>query len=177
MLRLWEVSRECVVLGRSGRVERDVNATACESNGVPVLRRSSGGGAVLLGPGCLNYTLILPLVWDPRWRDVRYSLSWIMNRMTQVLAVPDLACAGESDLALHGRKVSGNAQRRTQQAILHHGTLLYDFDVTRPELFLASPYREPFYRRGRAHRDFLANLPLAANEIRRRLLRAWCGDG
>jgi lipoate-protein ligase A len=174
VLRLWETPRECVVLGRSGRVERDVNLSECRRSGVVVLRRCSGGGAVLLGPGCLNYALVLPLAWDPRWRDVRYSLSWTMERMRRALAVPELRCKGESDLALRGRKVSGNAQRRTQRAILHHGTLLYDFDVTRPERFLTAPHREPLYRAGRPHRDFLGNLPLTADEIRRRLIDAWC---
>lgn len=174
MLRFWETPCECVVLGRAGRPERDVDVAECRRSGVPVLRRCSGGGAVLLGPGCLNYTLILPFAWDPRWRDVRYSLLSTMERTRVALAVPELQRKGDSDLALRGRKVSGNAQRRTQHAILHHGTLLYDFDVTRPERFLRLPHRQPLYRAGRDHRDFLGNVPLAADEIRRRLVDAWC---
>jgi lipoate-protein ligase A len=59
-----------------------------------------------------------------------------------------------------------------QTAILHHGTLLYDFDAGRVELFLKPPLREPSYRAGRSHRDFLGNLPLRPEEIRRRLREA-----
>src|ERR671925_413734 len=61
-LRFWESRCHFVVLGRSGRPEQEVNMPACETAGIPVLRRSSGGGTVLQGPGCLNYALVLPLV-------------------------------------------------------------------------------------------------------------------
>jgi len=174
VLRLWESSQECVVLGQSGHPERDVHLDECRRSDVPVLRRSSGGGAVLLGPGCLNYSLVIPLAWRPKCRDVRYSLSWIMSRMRLALGLPELRCEGQSDLALNGKKVSGNAQRRTHDAILHHGTLLYKFDATRAELFLKVPVREPRYRSGRSHREFLGNLPLSRGEIQRRLREAWC---
>jgi lipoate---protein ligase len=174
VLRTWESGLDCVVIGHAGRPERDVHVEACARENIPILRRSSGGGAVLLGPGCLNYSLILPLAWQPKWRDVRYSLAWAMGRMRGALALPELRCVGDCDLAIGSRKVSGNAQRRTQHAILHHGTLLYDFDAARSERFLKPPQREPAYRGGRSHTDFLGNLPLTAVEIRRRLVAAWC---
>jgi lipoate---protein ligase len=174
VLRVWECPVECVVLGRGGRPERDLYVDDCTQIGIPILWRCSGGGAVLLGPGCLNYTLVVPLDWDPKLRDVRYSLRWAMSRMRRALAVPDLREEGHCDLALNQRKVSGSAQRRTQTAILHHGTLLYNFDASRAERLLKPPVREPHYRAGRAHRDFLGNLPLTAGEIKQRLANAWC---
>jgi lipoate-protein ligase A len=75
---------------------------------------------------------------------------------------------------LNDRKVSGNAQRRTQSAILHHGTILYDFDPARAERVLKPPHREPRYRAGRSHAEFLGNVPLSAGEIRGRLADTWC---
>jgi lipoate---protein ligase len=174
VLRLWESAKECVVLGQSGRCERDVLLDACWAAEVPVLRRCSGGGAVLLGPGCLNYSLVLPLQWNSRWRDVRYSLRWAMERMRQALGLAGLRNEGDCDLVLNDRKVSGNAQRRTQSAILHHGTILYDFDSARAECFLKPPHRQPRYRAGRSHAEFLGNVPLSAGQIRNRLAEAWC---
>jgi lipoate-protein ligase A len=174
LLRIWESGIECVVLGRSGIPERDVHLEQCRQTGVPVLRRSSGGGAVVLGSGCLNYSLIIPLSMQPECRDVRFSFEWIVRRMIRALAVPGLSCQPPSDIALHDRKISGNAQRRTQDAILHHGTLLYAFDAARAELFLKSPAREPSYRAGRSHLEFLGNLPLGREEITHRLQQEWC---
>ncbi len=174
VLRFWEATEECVVLGQSGQSERDVNLTACEAARIPVLRRRSGGGAVLLGPGCLNYAIVLPLAWNTAWRDVRYSLNWTMDRIRQALKIANLRNEGSCDLALYDRKVSGSAQRRTQSAILHHGTILYGFDASRAERFLRPPHRAPEYRAGRSHRDFLGNIPLNAEHIRERLMDAWC---
>src|SRR6516225_1355484 len=59
VLRLWEWPRPAVVLGTGCRLAQDVDEAACIADGVPVLRRASGGGTVLLGRGCLCYTLVL----------------------------------------------------------------------------------------------------------------------
>src|SRR5262245_36170851 len=59
VLRLWRWPAPAVVLGAGGRLADDVRADACAADGVPVRRRSSGGGTVLLGPGCLCYSLVL----------------------------------------------------------------------------------------------------------------------
>ena len=113
-------------------IAADVIEEACRADGVRVLRRFSGGGAVVLGPGCLNYAVALSLVSRPELADVAASFQFILGRIVAALGVPGLSIAGETDLALDGRKVSGNAQRRGRRALMHHGTLLYDFDPGLP---------------------------------------------
>lgn len=171
VLWMWESRAECVVLGQSGRAERDAYVDRCEAEGVSIVRRCSGGGAVLLGPGCLVYSLVLPFEWWPELRDVRHSKRWVMDRVRRALAVDGLRVEGISDLALDGRKVSGNAQRRSSAAVLHHGTVLYGFDVSRVGGYLKMPEKQPEYRAGRGHEEFLTNLPLGVEEIRRGLVR------
>src|SRR6476646_5803774 len=60
VLRLWQWDQPAVILGSGGKLAEDVNESACAADGVPILRRSSGGGTVLLGPGCLCFSLVLP---------------------------------------------------------------------------------------------------------------------
>lgn len=168
-LQFWESSQPVVVLGRSGRAEEQVNLPAAQQLGVPVLRRCSGGGAVVLAPGCLNYSLILPLDRFPELRDVRLSFRVILDAVCRSLDIEGLAVRGASDVALFDRKVSGNAQRRSRHALLHHGTLLYHFDAGLAEALLPVPCRQPEYRRGRGHLDFLGNIPLPPNELIRRI--------
>src|SRR5207302_3720023 len=84
--------------------------------------------------------------------------------------------SGTSDLAAAGRKFSGNSQQRKRHFLLHHGTLLYDFDLERVSRYLRQPARQPDYRRDRTHAAFLTNLPLGAEEIKRRLRAAWQAD-
>src|SRR5258707_9531024 len=93
-LRFWESPVHFVVLGRSGRVEDEVNIVECQAAGIPVLRRSSGGGTVLLGPGCLNYTLTLALARRPALANVPASYRILLNRVARALRVPGLEVHG-----------------------------------------------------------------------------------
>jgi len=65
--------------------------------------------------------------------------------------------------------VSGNAQQRKSRHVLHHGSLLYDFDLAVVARYLRPPEREPAYRGGRAHDQFLTNLPADAGTLKRLL--------
>src|SRR2546430_163392 len=59
VLRLWEWPAPAVVLGAAGRIREEVHEEHCRADEVPILRRASGGGTVLLGQGCLLYSLVL----------------------------------------------------------------------------------------------------------------------
>jgi lipoate-protein ligase A len=178
VLRFWELTDYAVVLGSSGRLAEEVIESACQADGVPILRRASGGGTVLLGPGCLCFSLVLAYDSAPPLRDVTRSYTYILERIAAALQtlVPGVVRADKSDLALGDRKFSGNSQRRMRTHLLHHGTILYDFDTSRIERYLHSPKRQPEYRRGRSHQSFVGNLPLDAATIKRRIRDAWQAD-
>src|SRR5262245_28828367 len=61
VLRFWEPGQHFIVLGYANQVRAEVKLEACRTDGLGVFRRCSGGGAVLQGPGCLNYSLIVPI--------------------------------------------------------------------------------------------------------------------
>ncbi len=173
LTRCWQAVRPVVVVGRHGRVADDVIQERCRADGVRVLRRFSGGGAVVLGPGCVNYAVVLSLVSWPELASVAASFQLILERVVAALAISGLAIAGGTDLALDGRKVSGNAQRRGCRALIHHGTLLYGFDPRLATRYLKEPARQPAYRAARRHAEFLGSLPHSAGTIRARLETAW----
>ena len=180
-LRLWEPSGLVVVIGRSSRIDGEVRVEACRQAGVPVLRRSSGGAAVVTGPGCLMYALVLSLELRPQLRAVRIAHRRVLGTLAEALRplVPGVCLRGTSDLAIGEagsapeRKFSGNSLRLKREHLLYHGTLLYDFPLEWAGRLLAMPPRQPDYRRGRPHGSFLANLPAGAAAIRRALRTAW----
>ncbi|MQA28606.1 MAG: lipoate--protein ligase family protein [Luteitalea sp.] len=173
LCRCWCSSQPVVVVGRNSQVDDDVIHETCRADGVRVLRRFSGGGAVVLGPGCLNYVVVLSFVSWPELVDVPSSFQFVLGRVVAALDVPGLSLAGGTDLMLGGRKVSGNAQRRGRRALIHHGTLLHDFDPGLAVRYLKEPGRQPAYRAGRQHAEFLGNLPLSGEAVRTRLATAW----
>ena len=175
ILRLWELSRPAVIVGRSNRVEQNVNVTACRADGVPIIRRSSGGGTVLLGPGSLVYSLILRVDSGSRLVDIDSTTRLIMNRIRDALQslLPGVSCEGVSDLAINSLKVSGNSQRWLRRTVLHHGTFLYQFDLPLIERYLGTPERVPEYRVNRSHREFLRNIPLSREALVGALVETW----
>ena len=80
VLRLWESPMLFVVLGRISKVTEDVREDNTKKDNVPVLRRFSGGGTVLQGPGCLNYSLILSKKTSPQVADLRRSYQFVLER-------------------------------------------------------------------------------------------------
>jgi len=174
-LRLWEPARPMVVLGRSSKIEDEVDLAACGDLGIPVLRRVSGGAAVLTGPGCLMYALVLSCRLRPRLRSVGQAHRFVLGAMAAALRplAPGVGCRGISDLALDQRKFSGNSLRLKRDHLLYHGTLLYDFPLELIGRCLKAPPRQPEYRNGRSHDKFLTNLPLARTSICRALVAAW----
>jgi lipoate-protein ligase A len=178
LLRFWECSRYAVVLGAGGVLADDVEESACVAVDVPILRRASGGGTVLLGPGCLCYSLILSFERGPAVREIASSYEYILTRIGEALAdlMPGMTHEGTSDLSGGGQKVSGNAQQRKRNHLLHHGTLLYRFDLSAVGRYLKMPVRQPDYRAQRDHVAFLKNLTASAEDLMRRIRIAWDAD-
>ncbi|MDZ4659870.1 MAG: lipoate--protein ligase family protein [Bythopirellula sp.] len=180
VLRLWEPDNYFVVLGRSSDPSVEVNLTACRALNIPVLRRASGGGTILAGPGCLMYAVVLSYADQPELKSIPRAHQFVLNRIATSLAslVPGITLAGISDLAFSSsnnqlQKFSGNALRAKRTHFLYHGTLLHDFDLDRVGQLLAQATREPNYRNARTHGEFIANLPASREQLVNLLTSAW----
>lgn len=181
-LRIWESPTPLVVLGRSSRAAEEVDLEACRKRGIPVLRRSSGGAAIVAGPGCLMYAVVLSYDRRPEARGIHQSHDYVLSRIIAALQqhLPNVAKAGTSDLAVildaghaHPRKFSGNSLRVKRTHFLYHGTLLYDFDLPLIATCLRTAPRQPDYRQAREHGDFVTNLPLRLPLLIAALEVAW----
>jgi len=176
ILRFWEPTEHFVVVGYSNRIQAEVNITSCHENNIPILRRCSGGGTVLQGPGCLNFSLILKIANSLPLKGIKETNQSIMNRnkeILQPLVGPEISRQGETDLTLGNLKFSGNAQRRKSRFVLFHGTFLLNFDIALIGKHLLMPSKQPSYRQDRSHNDFLTNIPLASKQLKEILRQGW----
>lgn len=218
-LSFWQSPAPFVVLGYGNKVAAEVNRAACERLNIPILRRISGGGTVLQGPGVLNYSLILRAAEDTPLASINGANRFIMERnaaaLTELLNTergtgnteqsggtfkiqhstsnaksgpnspppdprreppdPELTVTvqGHTDLAIAGRKFSGNAQRRKRTHLLFHGSILLNADLKLIEQVLPFPSLQPDYRQSRSHADFLTQFPALPEQIKRHLTGAW----
>lgn len=178
-IRFWEAPSYYVVLGRGNKVAENIMRTRCEQDDIPILRRASGGGTILQGPGCLNYTLCLNLDRHSSLESIPNSNSYILKEMITVFHNANLEGVimnGETDLTVGPKKFSGNAQRRKRKSLLFHGTILYNFDLSKIAYYLSHPPKEPDYRQNRDHTQFLDNITLNTELFKKSAIQHWKGD-
>lgn len=189
ILRFWEPQNYFVVVGYANKVSLEVDADACAKNKIPILRRCSGGGTVVQGPGCLNYSLILNFSRDESLQSITAANRFIMEKNREAIETEirgqkseiKIAVCGHTDLTLRpspfalrpSQKFSGNAQRRKKKFLLFHGTFLLDFDLSFIEKILPMPSKQPDYRERRRHSEFLTNLSLPADAVKNALRHIW----
>jgi lipoate-protein ligase A len=174
-LRFWESPRHAVVLGRSSVSADEVDLAFCEQQGMAVMRRCSGGASVVVGPGCLMYSVILPIEARPELARIDNAHCFVLQTLLRGIhtLVPNATCAGTSDLACDAKKFSGNSLRVKRTHLLYHGTLLYDFPLELIQQCLRTAPRQPEYRSGRDHLDFVHNLPIAKTPLQNAIANAW----
>jgi lipoate---protein ligase len=175
VLRIWESPEPLVVAGRSSRVAQEIDVGYCNEQHIPIVRRSSGGAAIVSGPGCLMYAVVLSYQTRPELRDISRAHALVLDRLAMAISSRGVkaARAGTSDLMLAGRKFSGNSLRAKRNHFLYHGTLLYSFDLSLIVRCLSMPPRQPEYRGAREHVDFLMNAPLTRQQLAEALDVAW----
>jgi len=179
LLRFWEPSQYFVVLGYANQARTEVNLPFCKQHGIPVLRRCTGGGTVVQGPGCLNYSLILRSDDSGPFHSIPATNDFVLKRHMEALAATlraPVSMQGQSDLTVGGLKFSGNAQRRKKHFLIFHGTFLLRLDLAMVEKILPLPSRQPTYRANRSHSDFLMNLHVQPDLLKRALLKAWAAS-
>lgn len=185
--RLWESPHPVVVVGRSTKVSAEVDEAQCDTIGVPILRRSSGGAAIVAGPGCLMYAVVISHKQRPELLDITRAHRFVSTRIVDaiqplVARLGRIRVAGTCDLIFDDgahtpRKFSGNSLRVKRTHFLYHGTFLYDFDLSLISSCLRVPPRQPEYREGRPHDEFVLNLPVRRQGLVDALTTAWPTNG
>lgn len=112
------VNRPCIVMGKHQNPLREVRLAEAASRGIPLVRRSSGGGTVYHDEGNLNWSVIVP-----KERYQRETVSAMVADALRELGV-SLTIGEKGDLFLGDKKVSGAAYQVRRDRVLHHGTLL-----------------------------------------------------
>lgn len=148
-----------VVVSRSRSPEREVFFDRCRQDDVPVVLRPSGGGAVVLAVGVLTASIVTRPQGAGHGADREFSR--FCRRVCEALercGVSGIQMRGVSDLCLGDRKIAGTALRLWQGLVLFQVSVLVTMDLSLIDRYLPMPSREPDYRQGRGHREFVTSL-------------------
>ena len=117
---LWR-NRPCIVIGRFQNINMEVNLDFTKANGLDVVRRLSGGGAIYCDTDNMQYTFIT------KQTSISNSFAKFAEPVVKALKSLELEAefTGRNDIHLNGAKVSGNAQFHKDGKVVHHGTLLF----------------------------------------------------
>ena len=157
-LRVYGAASEMVVLGRGSRPEVELDLEKCLRDGIDVRRRRGGGCAVWIDRG--NVVVSVATVAAGLGQNQRYLAQltqWMINGLT-ALGLNGVKRSGICDLVLANRKISGACIYRSRGLLFYSATLLVRPDVSLMMRYLRHPPREPDYREGRSHAEFVTSL-------------------
>lgn len=149
-------SPKAIVMGISGEPEKLIHLESAKKESIPIIKRFSGGGTVIIDESTLFITFIIakgalditpfpePIL---RWSAELYQDSW---------QIPNFHLR-ENDYCIGDKKCGGNAQYIQKDRWLHHTSFLWDYCPNNMK-HLKLPEKRPKYRLGRQHTDFLTKL-------------------
>lgn len=155
---VWEPGVLCIVLGQSNHLDQSVYVERAAVDGVPVYKRPSGGETVVLSPGTLVVSILKrgDGLRSPKLYFNAYNEK-IMRALYR-LGIKNLSANGISDICIGNQKILGSSIYRDKDRVFYHGVLNRAESVDVIERYLKHPLREPVYRHGRSHKDFVTSL-------------------
>jgi len=149
-----EGSTPTIVMGISGKLEELVDCKKNSLAGIPVVKRFSGGGTVIVDEETLFITFICQKNLHPFPAYPEPILQWSAQLYQSFFPLITLR---ENDYIIGEKKCGGNAQYIQKNRWLHHTSFLWNWIPARMDLLLHPP-KTPIYRKGRSHEAFLCRL-------------------
>ncbi|MDQ0174736.1 lipoate--protein ligase [Bacillus chungangensis] len=123
---LFYINEPSIIIGKNQNTIEEINTDYVEKNGIKVVRRLSGGGAVYHDLGNLNFSFITKDDGES-FHNFRKFTEPVVQALAKLGVEAELS--GRNDILAGGRKISGNAQFATRGRMFSHGTLMFDSEI------------------------------------------------
>lgn len=154
-----------VVIGKGSDPAQEVDLEAVLADAVPVMRRASGGCAVVISPDMLAASFAVYGQAQQKSGDYFRDFNELIIAALRDSGVCDLTHAGTSDIARQGRKIAGTAIYRNRDVVFYHAILNLRGNPGIMERYLKRPPRMPEYRADRTHTEFVTSLAAEGHAV------------
>ena len=156
--RSWEPDHCAVVLGRGNSASLEVYEERCHADQIPILRRRGGGGTVLLAPGNLVISLAKQVQHQFQFKEYFWQINTCIIEALNSLGVQALSQHGHSDICIGECKILGSSMYRKKFLLFYTASLMISNNLNDITRYLKYPSKEPDYRQGRSHSEFLTTV-------------------
>ncbi len=149
-------TKRSIVMGISSKPEEHINLGKASQDQIPLIKRFSGGGTVIVDDDTLFITLIIQKEHSPCTPFPEKIMRWLEALFSPAFDIPQFALY-QNDFVIGDQKCGGNAQYIRKDSWLHHVSFLWDYKQDSMD-YLLMPPKMPNYRAKRTHDDFLCKL-------------------
>lgn len=157
-LFVWQPDSTYIILGRSNKAEKSLKADLVKNDNIKVLQRPSGGETVILSPKMLVIATLIPILQGVSSREYFIACNDVIIKTLESLGVNNLSTKGISDISIGSKKILGSAIFRSSESVFYHAVLNVKEDTNLISKYINHPDREPDYRLGRSHDEFVTSL-------------------
>jgi lipoate-protein ligase A len=162
---IWQPDKKYIILGRSNNAEDSVFIEKAVNDNIEILKRPSGGETVILSPKTLVISVKLPIDNSLKVHKYFALINEKIIEALQNLGIENLRQKGISDISIGEKKILGSSIYKKPNSIFYHAVLNISESPETLEKYLKHPKREPDYRNGRKHSDFVTSLKNESFEI------------
>ena len=158
---IWRPDHTAIVLGASNNPLGSIVIDAVKNDDISVYKRPSGGETVILTPNTLVISAVLAAV---QLQDVRKRFRAFNDQVLAAITamgIKNVAHRGISDLAIGEQKIMGSAVYHSRDRLFYHSVLNVGESTQTIAKYIKHPSREPDYRQGRHHSEFITSLKTA----------------
>lgn len=155
---VWIPETTFVVLGASNNAEDALFVDKITEDKIQVIKRPSGGQTVMLTPNNLIISVAFHDSVAIQPKHIFEQINALIINSLEKLGVNILNTRGISDIAIDGKKILGSSIYRSKDSLLYHAVLNISEPAATFEKYLKHPSKEPDYRQGRKHSEFVTSL-------------------
>lgn len=158
---VWHPQETVIVLGQSNSIETSLYTETVAADDIRVTKRPSGGETVILTPATIAFTVARQFPSPIQFTEFFRMVNGVVMEGLAEMGVTGLGSKGISDITIGNRKILGSSMRKVGNKLVYHAVLNLAEDPSLFTRYLRHPRREPDYRAGRKHHDFVTSV---ANE-------------